>query len=249
MRTTVWAFLLAAITFGIGWTSSQLMTDPAPAAGPSETTTGRWPGRGPGGPGGPGGFGGPGMGSADQFADALALDPAQRERLATLLDDSARRIREHEESIFSIKADTRRGMIDLLTDAQREELDRLFAERMAKRSVAHVKESIDWFRRNTELGDQPLASVEAALTEYESAKGLVLSRMFCERDAEPIDRDDAIDRLRQERDARLEAVLGAELLGKYREERYREDRSSRRFGGRSGHDKSGPPDRGGSEKE
>jgi len=239
MKSTVWVVMLSVITFGIGWTSSRIADDVQSAVDSVDPGAGGGPpwkhGRGEGGRGqggrGEGSRGSrfPFAGSADEFAEKLELDPAQQDRLAELLAESARRIREHEDSIYAIKTETRSGMLDLLTDAQRVRLDELFAERIRKRSEEHVASALAWFRANvSDLSADTLEGVEAAFVEYEDGKRQYISREYCGGEGEDDERI-SIDELRAARDERLSALVGADVL-----EQYQASRSSRWRGGRGG---------------
>lgn len=230
MKSTVWVLMLSAITFGIGWTSSKIAGEvpstPGSEVGPRKGEPSFF--RGSRGDGGRGGSRFPFAGSADEFAEKLQLDSTQQERLAGLLAESARRIREHEESIFTIKSETRSGMLELLTDTQRVRLDELFAARIRKHSEENIAAAAAWFRENVpSVNAEVLSGVESALADYEAGKGQYMSREYCGDRAEgDVDRV-SVEDLRARRDERLSALVGADVL-----ERYLSARPSRWKGGR-----------------
>lgn len=218
MKSVVWGGIALAVMFGIGWQASRLA-----ASDVKSNEQGRY------GRGGERGrrFDGP-LGPPQHFLDELGLDADQRARINALIEGSSAAIEAHEESMREVMDDTRRQVLAVLTDAQRERLDTMIADVFAKRRRERVENDIAWFAKNTTLSADTLAGIERVLTAYESGKS-ALFQPKCVDGAPAPERPDeaAIDALRKTRDDELGALVDAPTLERFRSESSRFRREPR----------------------
>ena len=237
MKSLGWSSLLLALVFVIGWKSSSLAS--RADVGPSMTSSqvgdsqrGSRRGRGPFG------RGGSLLLSAEEFVDELGFTDAQREKLAAIMDDTSRRIREHEDHIWKLKLESRERVLGLLTDEQTERMREVLEERFRAHMEERVLAAVEWFRGQPELSADQIARVEEVLGEHESAKRSLYSGFFA-LDADETQPDhESFGRrkseLYRERDERLRSIVGEELVEKFGEQR-RSGRRSRPHPGKDPH--------------
>ena len=232
MKSTVWTLVLLVLVFAIGWTSRVVAerADGRGAPGVASDDGARERRRGPRGGRGRSGRGiGRFLDSVRQFSAELELSGEQETALGALFDDTLRQVHEHERKIWEVTHDARPKLRAILTDAQRDRLDELVAEKFAERSAERVRSTMAWAVDAFALEEARAARLERALLDHEERKRACFDALHDRPPGEPeSDRAAFEDRMRELKEA-LDAAL-VDLLDEEQRERLSSRSSGRRWG-------------------
>ncbi|MFN3486426.1 MAG: hypothetical protein ACK44W_13235 [Planctomycetota bacterium] len=151
--------------------------------------------------------------SVQRFAEELDLTEDQDRQLDLILEETRRDIEAYGRAMRDAHQRSRERVLALLTDAQKEKLERLMAQERERRSRSEVERRVTALRKLLDLSDEQTRAVEAAF-----AAGRARRREFFETrktGAEPGQIRSFFRSLREEQNREIQKVLTPEQFQKY----------------------------------